>query len=315
MVYNECMQKKINLFVRFLMLKPEQVSSLEALGITVQKKMDETTNALFSDQFFIEQNLASLPKLDYLQLAISGSDNIPLDHPSFSSTTISGSRGVFNQPMAEYVISHLLSIYQNHRFFHQTQKDAQWRPSRHNEELSGKKVAIIGLGQIGLHLAKTLATLGCHIIGFNRSKKESIYVKEWYPLNQLKEHLHHADIVIVALAYNTSTHGLINDDVLRSLNKNSIFMNLARAEVLDELAFMTMMQDNRIRHAVLDTFWKEPVAKDSPLWGMSHLTMTPHISYTSIRNLDRMFDALYKNLSLYIEGNPLINQLKGNPSL
>lgn len=312
MVYNTIMQTKLNLYVRFLTLKPEQTASLEALGITVQKKMDETTNAMFSDQFFVEQTIETLPKLDYLQLGISGSDKIPLNHPKFLNTTISGSRGVFNHPMTEYVIGQLLSVYHNHRFFDQTQKDTQWRPSRHNEELSGKKVAIIGLGQIGLYLAKTLTTLGCQVLGFNRSKKDSIYVKEQFGLNQLTEQVHQADVVVVTLALNDATQGLINDAVLRAFHKNAIFINLARAEVVDEAAFLSMMKEGRIRHAVLDTFWKEPVPKESELWSIKNLTMTPHISYTSIRNLDRMFDALYKNLSLYLDGLPLINQLKGN---
>jgi phosphoglycerate dehydrogenase-like enzyme len=306
------MQTKLNLYIRFLSLKPEQTAALETLGITVQKKMDETTNAVFSDQFFIEQNIETLPKLDYLQLAISGSDKIPLNHPKLINTTISGSRGVFNQPMTEYVIGQLLSIYHNHRFFDQTQKDAQWRPSRHNEELSGKKVAIIGLGHIGLHLAKTLSTLGCYVMGFNRSKKESIYVKEQYALNQLTEQLHQADIVVITLALNDATQGLMNETVLRVLNKNAVLINISRAEIIDEASFLSMMKEGRIRHAVLDTFWKEPVPKESELWSIKNLTVTPHISYTSIRNLDRMFDALYKNLSLYLDGLPLINQLKGS---
>ena len=304
------MNSKLNLFVRFLTLKPEQIAAIEALGVTVQKKMDDTTNALFSDQFFVEQNLETLPSLKYLQVGISGSDNINLQHPKLANTTICGSRGVFNLPIGEYVLGHLLSIYQNHRFFDQTQKDSQWRPSRHSEELAGKKVAIIGLGQIGLHVAKLFSTMGCHVLGFNRSKKESIYVKSFYSLHQLHEQLPQADVVIIALAFNEGTRGLIQDNVLRSLQKNSVLINVSRAEVMDESSFTSMMKEGRIRHAVLDTFWKEPLPKESELWSLKNVTITPHISYTSIKNLDRMYEALYKNLSLYMEGLPLINPLK-----
>jgi phosphoglycerate dehydrogenase-like enzyme len=304
------MNEKLNLYVRFLSLKPEQITALESLGITVQKKLDETTNALFSDQFYVEQNLASLPNLKYLQLGISGADQVPLNHPKLVNTTICGSRGVFNIPMGEYALAHLLSVYQNHRFFDQTQKDAQWRPSRHSEELAGKKVAIIGLGQIGMHLAKVFSTMGCHVMGFNRSKKESIYLKEIYPLQQLKDHVSQADVVIVALALNASTQAMLNEDILRVLGKQTVLINLARAEVIEETAFLSMMKEGRIRHAVMDTYWKEPLPKESELWALKNVTITPHISYTSIKNLDRMFDALYKNLSLYLEGLPLINPLK-----
>jgi phosphoglycerate dehydrogenase-like enzyme len=117
---------------------------------------------------------------------------------------------------------------------------------------------------------------------------------------------------VITLALNDATQGLMNETVIRVLNKNAVLINISRAEIIDEASFLSMMKEGRIRHAVLDTFWKEPVPKESELWSIKNLTMTPHISYTSIRNLDRMFDALYKNLSLYLDGLPLINQLKGS---
>jgi phosphoglycerate dehydrogenase-like enzyme len=117
-------------------------------------------------------------------------------------------------------------------------------------------------------------------------------------------------VVIVALALNASTQAMLNEDILRVLGKQTVLINLARAEVIEETAFLSMMKEGRIRHAVMDTYWKEPLPKESELWALKNVTITPHISYTSIKNLDRMFDALYKNLSLYLEGLPLINPLK-----
>jgi len=115
------------------MLNPQQIEKLNVLGVTVSKTLEADTNAIFSDQFFIETNIDQIPNLSYLQVATSGLDRINLYHPKLANAVVSGSRGVFNQPMAQYVLSHVLSVYQNHKFFSQTQKDQQWRPSRHNE--------------------------------------------------------------------------------------------------------------------------------------------------------------------------------------
>jgi phosphoglycerate dehydrogenase-like enzyme len=302
--------KKIKLFLRFLTLNNDQLQQLETLGIEVSKTLDLDVNAVFSDQFYIESNIDRLPKLNYLQLATSGYDLVPLDHPNLKDAVVSGSRGVFNQPMAAYVLGHVLSIYQHHAFYRQTQKELQWRPSRHQEELNGKKVAIIGLGQIGQQIAKTFSFFGAKVDGFNRRKIDSIYVQNVYALDTLLDRISTYDIVIVSLALNQDTKGIINASVLNQLATQTIFVNVGRAELIDEALLVELLKAKKIRHAVLDTFSKEPLPKDHPLWTLENVTLTPHISFTSSQNLERMYQALYTNLQLFIQGEKLINQFK-----
>ena len=292
------------------MLNANQIAQLNHLGIEVSKTLEPDVNAMFSDQFFIETNIEQLPSLQYLQVATSGLDQINLNHPKLANAVVSGSRGVFNKPMAEYVLGHVLSIYHNHRFFAQTQKDQQWRPSRHSEELNGKTMAIIGLGQIGLQIAKTFSFFGVKVDGFNRSDVDSIYIQQRYPLNELKNRLSQYDIVVVSLALNQDTRMMINRDIMAQLNPKAIFVNIGRSELLDELAIIDLLKDKKIRYAVLDTFSKEPLPKDHPFWVLDNVIVTPHISFTSIQNLDRMFQALLTNLQLYLQNERLINQFK-----
>jgi phosphoglycerate dehydrogenase-like enzyme len=302
--------KKLKLFVRFLLLSPQQLESLQALGVEVTKSLDPDVNAIFSDQFFVEANLDRFPKIQYMQLATSGLDLVPIDHPNLNEAVVSGSRGIFNQPMASYVLAHVLSIYQHHRFFAQTQKDQQWRPSRHQEELTDKKVAVIGLGQIGNQIAKTFSFFGAKVDAFNRSDVDSIYIQNRFPLEGLGEKLGHYDIVVVSLALTPETKGILNASILGSLSPQSIFVNVGRAELIDEHALVSLLQNKKIKHAILDTFAKEPLPKDHPLWTLDNVTITPHISFTSPKNLERMYQALYTNLQLYLQGERLINHFK-----
>ena len=308
-IYNDDM-KPLKLYVRFLMLNPSQLGLLTNLGVTVTKTLDADVNAIFSDQFFIEANINTLPVLDYLQVATSGLDQIPLSHPKLAQAAVSGSRGVFNKPMAEYVLSHVLSVYQNHRFFAQTQKEQQWRPSRHNEELAGKRVAILGMGQIGKQIAKTFSFFGAKVDAFNRSEVDSMYVHQVYRLEDMKANLANYEIVVASLALNEQTKGILSADVLQSLSPKAIFVNVGRSELLDEGALVSLLQEKKIRHAVLDTFSKEPLPKDHPYWALENVTLTPHISFTSVQNLERMFQSLYANLQLYLQNERLINQFK-----
>ena len=300
----------LTLFTRFLTLKPEQIDILKPLNVTVSKTLTPEVNAIFSDQFFIEQKIEELPNLVYLQVATSGTDLIDLTHPKLKGVTISGSRGVFNASMSEYVLGQLISVYRHFSFYQTAQLNQQWRPSRHGEELTGKRVAIIGTGQIGLAVAKTLSVMGCSVDSFSRRKKESVYLKNTYGLTDLATELHTYDIVIVSIALTPETKGLLTKEILTTLNEHAVFVNIARSEVYDEAALIDLLKDKKIRHAILDTFHQEPLPKDHPLWTLERVTITPHISFTSPKNLDRMFDALLTNLTLFQQGERLINQVR-----
>ncbi|MFZ9704378.1 MAG: NAD(P)-dependent oxidoreductase, partial [Bacilli bacterium] len=104
--------------------------------------------------------------------------------------------------------------------------------------------------------------------------------------------------------------GIISDALLRKLHPKAIFVNVGRSELLVEATLIELLQQKKIRYAVLDTFSKEPLPKEHPFWTLENLTMTPHISFTSIQNLERMFQSLYTNLQLYLQNERLINQFK-----
>ena len=300
--------QELLLYSRFLTLNPEQIEQLKSLNVTVSKTLTPEVNAIFSDQFFIEQNINSLPKLKYLQVATSGTDLIDLSHPHLKGVTVSGSRGVFNASMSEYVLGQLIRFYRHFGFYQTTQTAQQWRPSRHGEELGDKKVAIIGLGQIGLSVAKTLSFMGCTVDAFNRRKKESVYVQNVYPLSSLETQLSQYDIVIVTIALTQDTRGLLSAKVLETLSPQTVFINIARAEVLNQETLVRLLQEKKIRYAILDTFTIEPLPKEHPLWTLENVSLTPHISFTSPKNLVRMFEALKTNLTLFQQGERLINQ-------
>lgn len=300
----------LTLFTRFLTLKPEQIEQLKSIQVTVSKTLTPEVNAIFSDQFFIEQKINELPSLRYLQVATSGTDLIDLTHPTLQAATVSGSRGVFNVSMSEYVLGQLIAYYRHFSFYTTAQQNQQWRPSRHGEELTGKRVAIIGTGQIGQAIAKTLTSMGCLVDGFNRTKKESIYLKNLFSLSDLSLRLQDYEIVVVALALTPQTKGILTGSILSTMQEQTVFVNIARSEVYDEAALLQLLQEKKIRHAILDTFSQEPLPKEHPLWTLDRVTITPHISFTSPKNLERMFDALWTNLSLFQHGERLINQVR-----
>jgi phosphoglycerate dehydrogenase-like enzyme len=301
---------KLTLFVRFLILNPEQIAQIEALDVKVVKQLTPEVDAIFSDQFYVEAQAHTFPKLKYLQLATSGLDLVDVKQPQLAEARISGSRGIFNLPMAEYVLGHLLSVYQHHRFFAQTQKDQQWRSSRHQDHLHSKKVAVVGTGQIGTQLAKTFSFFGAQVDGFNRRTIDSIYFQHIYPLSEMKDRLPAYDVIVVALALTHDTKNILDSTIIKGLSAKTVLINVGRSELIDEEVLIEQLKNKQLKHAILDTFRQEPLPKDHPLWSLENVTITPHISFTSKENLDRMFLALYTNLQLYLQNERLINQFQ-----
>jgi phosphoglycerate dehydrogenase-like enzyme len=137
-----------------------------------------------------------------------------------------------------------------------------------------------------------------------------MYIQQRHALTDLVDKISDYEVVVVSLALNPVTKGIISSSLLQKLNPKAIFVNIGRSELIDEAALVDILQQKKIRHAVLDTFLKEPLPKEHPLWLLDNVSITPHISFTSIQNLERMFQALYTNLQLYLQNERLINQFK-----
>lgn len=162
-------------------------------------------------------------------------------------------------------------------------------------ELAGKTVCIVGCGSVGTACAKRFRGFDCRIVGVNRSLRENACYDRMLPMEQLDEALPEADVVVLALPLTAETTHLMNRERFQKMKPGTILVNIARGGIVDTEALIQALNE-RLGGAVLDVFEEEPLEKDSPLWQMENVLLTPHNSFVGDGNRERLSRVIMNNL-------------------
>lgn len=219
-------------------------------------------------------------------------------------TTSSGAQAV---PIAQTVMMYLLALSRDLRGWERDQREAHWAP-RDIIDLQGKTLGVVGLGAIGLEVARLGAAFGMSVIGMRREPRGDEPFEAW-PLARLGELFARADAVVLALPLLDETRGLVDAKILSAAKPGAWFVNIARGEIVDEAALVAALTDGPLAGAGLDVFASEPLPETSPLWSLPNVIITPHSSGTNRGNHVRATEIFIENLSRYVRGERLRNEV------
>lgn len=287
----------------------EHLSQIKALGYDVdfiQYESDsidcQKYDGVVCNGLFLHHSIESFTNLKFIQLTSAGYDRVPLDYIKENNIKIFNAAGVYSIPIAEHAVLKILEFYKKSRAFYEKQKRKEWDKERNILELHGKKVAIIGCGNIGGEIAKRLKAFGTEITAVDIHSVSNEYVDRFENIENLKEVLKKSDIVILTLPLTDSTRGLINRECFSVINRNCLLVNVSRGAVINQADLIDALQDGKIAGAALDVFEDEPLPQNNPLWDMENVIITPHNSFVGEGNKDRLFRVILGNLKL-IERN------------
>lgn len=145
------------------------------------------------------------------------------------------------------------------------------------EEIFGKTVGILGYGHVGKKVAKIFEALGANVLIQSRNYQTATY----------QEVFHKSDIVTIHLSLNSETKGCVSKWLIDKMKPSAILMNLSRGEIVDERALYNALLSNKIRGAILDVFWQEPLPSDSRWRKLPNVILTPHIGAATNEALRR----------------------------
>lgn len=288
----------------------EQIEYLKSLGNEVVFVQDEREKIGFDvsdiegvicNGLFLYNKIEQFKSLKYIQLTSAGFDRVPLDYINDHKIKIYNARGVYSVPMAEFALTGILQLVKQSRFFYENQKHHMWEKSRTLGELSGKTAVIVGAGNIGTEVAKRLNAFDMTVIGVDVCNNEKLYFDNVELLSELDEYLKIADVVVLTLPLMDSTRGMFDKTKFELMKENSIFVNLARGPLVVENDLIDSLEQKRIGGVVLDVFDVEPLEKNSPLWDMKNVILTPHNSFVGENNNKRMFKVIVENLEIQNE--------------
>ena len=253
-------------------------------------------------------HIEAAKELKWVMVASAGLEKMPLQEIENRNILLTNVRGIHKIPMAESVLAHILSIKKSLPIIAENQKNAVWSKRVPSTELYGSTALIMGPGAIGGEVGRLLQAFGVRTIGCNRSGKTAPYMDEMVSISSLKEALPKADIVVSILPSTKETRGLFTYNHFQAMKSSAIFMNYGRGDLVQEEDLMKALNDNCIAYAVLDVFEQEPLESGHPLWNMSNVIISPHISSHSSQYVVRALEIFSRNLSAYLNhGNDFEN--------
>jgi phosphoglycerate dehydrogenase-like enzyme len=170
-------------------------------------------------------------------------------------------------------------------------------PDHREDELGGKTLLIVGLGQIGGRLAQLAKAFDMRVVGLRRDPAAGRGAADAvHAMSELNSLLPEADFVALTCPLTKETEKLVDTQALGLMKPSAHLVNVARGRVVDEGALLEALAAHRIAGAGLDVTAEEPLAASSPLWGMEHVLITPHTAGETRHYEDNVIEILRDNL-------------------
>jgi len=301
-----------------LLPKTRYVADHKGVARTITPELRSRWNALLAEADILfdfdlldPANLPrNAPKVRWLQATSSGIGEFlrstGLDRSEIRFTTAAG---VHARPLAEFTMLGML------HFFRDVPKLNEMKAAKHWERytvrgLAGARALVIGLGEVGRAIARDATLFGMDVWGMrNRTGGappegvSQIIVK-----SELRAALAEIDVLVLACPLTEETRLLIDRADIAAMKKGAIVVNVARGAVIHEEALADALQSGQLGGAALDAFTVEPLPKESRLWNLPNVIISPHSASTVAAENERIVDIFLDNLERYLSGRPLRNE-------
>jgi phosphoglycerate dehydrogenase-like enzyme len=240
--------------------------------------------------------------LSWIHTGSLGVDAVMSGEVVRSPVIVSNTRGVFERPIAEYVLGLMLAIAKDFRttFENQKRHEWQWRVTR---KIAGHSVALVGPGAIGKEIHSILTAVGYEVRAFGRRRVEGDEVfGRILALAELTDHLPEMDTVILALPLTGQTRGYMGAEKLERMKPGSTLINIGRGDLVDEAALLASLSRGTPAMAALDVFAQEPLPHAHPFWNMDQVIVSPHMSADTVGFQQLIFRQFAANLERWRNG-------------
>ena len=242
--------------------------------------------------------MGALPRLRLLQTLNAGFDQWVGRLPP--GVALSNARGAHGRSTAEWAAAVLLAHYRELTRFATAQGERRW-DHHDTASLEGKRVAILGAGDIGTNIRRMLAPFGCQITLVGRRRRDDVVA-----LDDFRAVASEQDVVVVVLPVTPETRGLVDARFLKSMKDGAVLVNPGRGALVVTDDLLAETQAGRLR-AILDVTDPEPLPARHPLWASPGVTITPHVAGNTEGALDRAWAVAAQQIGLFARGQAPTN--------
>ncbi len=237
----------------------------------------------------------------WVHTASAGVDRVTFPELLASEATLTNSRGVFDVPMAEYVLGAILAFAKDLPRSLRLQDAGTWR-HRETEPVAGRRAVVVGSGPIGHAITTLLRAAGLRVELVGRTARDGVHA-----FDDLDGLLPEADYLVLAAPLTDQTRGLLHRGTIDRMRAGARVVNVGRGPLIVQDDLVEALASGRIAGAALDVFETEPLPADSPLWAMDNVLVSPHMSGDIVGWRDALVDLFAENLALFRDGRELRN--------
>ena len=239
-----------------------------------------------------------------------GLDNVDVDEATRCGIVVANTPGVLHESCADFTFALILAVARNVAYADRRVREGAWKAFDQSpylgQDVHGKTLGIVGLGQIGTAVARRARGFDMRVVYFSRTRKpadEERYGVEW--MADLSSLLRESDFVSLHVPLTPETRHLISEAELGIMRPNAILINTTRGPTLDLKALYDALSRGSIAGAGLDVTDPEPISPDDPLLSLSNVVITPHISSASSATVRNMGMIAARNIVACLTGQPM----------
>lgn len=310
------MNKKV---VVFSQIDPEILTRLKAqyhvvvidpkqgdVNQQIQQHVQDADGMIGAGRLLNQSNLATAQQLKIISSVSVGYDNYDVDYLNQKNIWLSHTPHVLTETTADLAFTLLMSAARKVPYLDHWTKSGEWKrtvsQAQFGQDIHGKTLGIIGLGNIGAAIARRgLYGFNMNILYHNRREKLEIA----QPLNaqyrSLEQLLQESDFVVVAVDLNAESKALLSTEQFDLMQSHAVLVNIARGSVIDEQALIQALKDRKIFAAGLDVYEKEPL-QTSELFQLDNVVTLPHVGSATAETRKKMAELAYRNLVDALDG-------------
>lgn len=253
-------------------------------------------------------------KLKLILVTATGFNHIDVKSANEFGIKVANVLGYSTNSVAQLAITFLLNELTPVNRYYEEVKNGKWMditiPDYQKypiDDVNGKILGIVGFGNIGKRIAQVAEILGMEVMVAKNPEKDNaktgfVIEKDGFSRYDLDEVLEKCDVLTLHVPLTDSTRNLINLEKMKKMKKSAVILNLARGPVINQEDLYFALKNKIIKSAAVDVTSVEPIEKNSKLFELDNILITPHIAWKSEKSMIKLMDDVEKNLKLFLEG-------------
>ena len=276
----------------------------------------EGAEVLITNKTLITANdMALLPELKYIGVLATGYNVADIDEAKARGIVVTNIPAYSTASVAQMVFAHILNITQRVGYYANENTRGRWTNNAdfcywdtNLVELDGKKMGVVGYGNIGKATARIALAFGMEVLAY--TSKDQKDLPQGVKKATLDELFAESDVISLHCPLTPDTKELVNANRLKTMKRSAILINTGRGPLINEKDLADALNEGRIAGAGLDVLSVEPSVAGNPLLSAKNCFITPHIAWATKEARIRLMDIAINNLRSYQEGNIINNVAK-----